>query len=35
MQERARKLSSASRMAGELGAVAGAYGTAGEVAQEE
>ena len=28
----ARKLSSASRMAGELGAVAGAYGTAGEVA---
>ena len=29
----ARKLSSASRMAGELGAVAGAYGTAGAVAQ--
>ena len=32
-QREARKLSSASRMAGELGAVAGAYGTAGEVAR--
>ena len=31
--QEARKLSSASRMAGELGAVANAYGTAGAVAQ--